>query len=372
MRRIASPDSGMDFLVDGLIRLYCRGSRAGEGIWRTIHRDQQVLRPAYPIYDSRRKRGPKHAEPQDDTATRSAAVSHSHCEQSRRLWQVADPDVAKAEGLAFIAVRLKLDGGAIVLLVERLADIEGLALELKMILDEDAVEEGGAEGRRFERTVVVEGGRGPDDVVDVPLTWLAHGIGERNALLVETAGHAVDVGFVVVGVENLKFVAGVAGSERGEKDSAVAARLAAAGDVLGDAPLDVELVVLERAFGLDVADAGRFADGEDAVVDVPARGAVILCGDPLVLILSVEENNGVGGRSGVGRTRCDDGGFRLPDLGVFRLGLVLGWSDEGKDGGGKNCKLERVFDGCLHDADQHTLARSAMTLSGAETRLTAN
>ena len=104
---------------------------------------------------------------------------------------------------------------------------------------------------------VVEGWRGPDDVVGLPFAGFAGGIGERDALLVDAAGLAVDVGLVVVGVEDLQFVAGVAGAGGGEEDAAVAAGLIGAGDVLGDSPLDVELVVLEGALGFDVA--GRLA-----------------------------------------------------------------------------------------------------------------
>ena len=43
------------------------------------------------------------------------------------LLEFADPDVAEADGFAFVAVRLEFDGGGIVLFVEGLADVAGLA-----------------------------------------------------------------------------------------------------------------------------------------------------------------------------------------------------------------------------------------------------
>ena len=59
-----------------------------------------------------------------------------------------------------------------------------------------------------------------------------------ECLLVDAAGLAVYVGFVVVVVEDLQLVSVVAGPSRGEKNAAVAASLTTAGDVLGNFPLD--------------------------------------------------------------------------------------------------------------------------------------
>src|SRR5207302_708530 len=127
---------------------------------------------------------------------------------------------------------------------------------------QDSVEEDGDVGGALQGAVGVEGGGGPGDVVGLPFAGLAVGVGQRDGLLVDAASLSVDVGLVVVVVEDLQFVAGVAGAGGGEKDSAVAAGLAGAGDVLGNSPFDVKLIVLESALGLDVA--GVFADGEDA------------------------------------------------------------------------------------------------------------
>src|SRR5438270_11997859 len=112
-----------------------------------------------------------------------------------------------------------------------------------MILHQHSIEKYGHVGGRFQGAVGVEGGSRPGDVVGLPFSGLAVWIGERDGLLVDAGGLAVDVGLIVVAVEDLQFVAGVPGAGGGEKDSAVAAELAGAGDGLGNFPFDVKLVV---------------------------------------------------------------------------------------------------------------------------------
>ena len=97
-------------------------------------------------------------------------------------------------------------------------------------------------------------------------------------LLVDAARLAVHVGLVVVRIEDLQLVAGVAGSGRGEEHAAVAARLAGAGDVRRNPPLEVQLVVREAALRLDVA--GRLVDGQDAVGDRPLGRRLVLASTP--------------------------------------------------------------------------------------------
>jgi len=52
-----------------------------------------------------------------------------------RLGEFSHPDVAKAQGLALVAVGLEFDGGAVEFLVERLTDIACLAFQFEVIVD---------------------------------------------------------------------------------------------------------------------------------------------------------------------------------------------------------------------------------------------
>ena len=220
---------------------------------------------------------------------------------------------------------LQLDWGAIELFVERLADVARLAFQFEVVLHQNSVEEYRHVGGRFYRAVLVEDWGGPGYVVDLPFAGLAVGVSERDRLFVDAPGLSVDVSLVVVVVEHLEFVSGVLRAGGGEEDPAVAAGLACAGYVLRNSPLNVELVVSEGTFGLDVARGLAYQHG--AVGDGPLGGGVaVLGGDPLVEIFAVEENDRVGGRGGWRRAGSDHFGFWLPDFRVFRLGggLLLG------------------------------------------------
>ena len=220
---------------------------------------------------------------------------------------------------------LEFDGGAVEGFIEWGTDVAGLAFEFEVVLHQDSVEEDGDVSGALYAAVGVEGWGDPGYVVGLPFAGLAIWIGQGDGLFVDAAGLAVDVGFVVVVVEHLQLVASVAGAGGGEEDSAVAAGLAGTGDVLGDFPLDVKLIIFEGAFGLDVA--GVFADGDDAVCDGPLGGsAAVLGGDPFVEIFAIKEDDGIGGRGGWRRAGGDDFGLGLPDFGVFgfRSGLGLG------------------------------------------------
>lgn len=82
----------------------------------------------------------------------------------------------------------------------------------------------------------------------------------------------------------------------------------------------MELVILEGVLGFDVAGAVGLIDSQGAVSDIPFRGGVVFGGDPLVLALAVEENDGVGGWGVVGGSGRYDGRDGGVDLGVFVLG----------------------------------------------------
>src|SRR5581483_11814097 len=89
------------------------------------------------------------------------------------LIELADPDIPKADRFAAVAVRLQLNGRSIVLLVERLADVPRLALQLEVILHQHSIEQHGDIGWGFQRTVAVESGRRPHHIVALPLPRLA-------------------------------------------------------------------------------------------------------------------------------------------------------------------------------------------------------
>src|SRR5471032_2194240 len=87
--------------------------------------------------------------------------------------ELTNPNVAEADRRTGIAMRLQFNCCAIVLAVDRLSAIDGLAEKTEMILHEHAVVERRYVRRRFQRTVGMEGRRGPYDVVALPLAGLA-------------------------------------------------------------------------------------------------------------------------------------------------------------------------------------------------------
>ena len=116
----------------------------------------------------------------------------------------------------------------------------------------------------------------------------------------------------------------------------------------------MELVVVEGAFGFDIA--GALGDGHDAVGDGPfgGRGAV-LRGDPLVEILAVEQDDRVGRRRGAGGGRSDDLGLGRPDFCVFGLGRGRGLlGGDGSDQGDEESEGERKL--VAHDVQEDTPA----------------
>ena len=165
---------------------------------------------------------------------------HDLCERS--LLKLPKPDVAEADRLARIAVRLELDRRRPMAAVGRLAAVDGLAFKADMVLDQDAVVKGGEVGRRLQLSVGMEGRRGPDDIVGLPLAGRAHRVHQRRMLLVDAPRLAVDVGVVSIAVENLDLVACMARAGGGEEQAAIAPPLPFAADLARDSPLDVELV----------------------------------------------------------------------------------------------------------------------------------
>src|SRR6185312_8622977 len=129
------------------------------------------------------------------------------------------------------------------------------------------------------------------------------------------------IGLVVIVIEDLQFVAGVALAGRGEEETAVAAGLVTAGDVLGDAEFQVQLIVGKVLLGLDITRL--LVDGEDATGDDPVRRSLIGCFDPLVFILTVEEDHGIGRRVAYFFGGRDDGRHRAIDFGGTVIGGIV-------------------------------------------------
>ena len=108
-------------------------------------------------------------------------------------------------------MRLELDGRGGVCLVEGLSNVERLACQLEMVLDNNPVEKDRDIGRRFERAVGVECRRGPGNIVGLPFSGFPIRVRERNALFVDAAGLAVYIGLVVVVIEDLQLISVVSG-----------------------------------------------------------------------------------------------------------------------------------------------------------------
>ena len=183
--------------------------------------------------------------------------------------------------------------------------------------------------------VGVELRRVEHDVVGLPLAGLPARVHERRVLLVNGARLAVEVGRVLVRVEDLQLVV------VHQEHAAVAAALAAALDDRRRGELDVELAAAERLLRLDAAAAGL--DGRDAVGDDPRRrpaGGGLA--DPLREVLAVEEHDRVRWRrtrSGARRHhgRLFRGIGHLPRHALLRVGH----SGQQKSGAGEHSPRDR-------------------------------
>src|SRR5580698_5073981 len=85
----------------------------------------------------------------------------------------------------------------------------------------------------------------------------------------------------------------------------------------------MQLVVLEGLLRLDIANAMLLAHLQRAVSHNPPRGRVVLRAYPLVLVFSVEENDGIRRRVGVGLARCHGRRHRRVHLRILMLHLGL-------------------------------------------------
>src|SRR3984957_1594696 len=155
-----------------------------------------------------------------------------------------------------------------------------------MILAQHALVEDGEIRRRFERSVGTEHWGCPYHVVALPLPWFAGRIHQRWILFVYAGRLAVHIRFVFKRVENLNLVSLVARAGGCEEQPAVTARLAVARDIRRNSIFQMQLRILELAFGFDIAE--RLVDNDRAVLDTPSSRRVIIDHDPLIQVLAIE------------------------------------------------------------------------------------
>ncbi len=138
----------------------------------------------------------------------------------------------------------------------------------EIVQQDNSVLNYGNHGRHPVSAVLIENGRRVYDVIDIPLSRLAHCVGKRDHLFVHAPCLAVGVGLVLVAVQYLYFIFVL------KIDAAVPAGLAFAGDSLRDAPLYVELETSETFFGEDVSSS--LVNGEYATTSMSADKTTIL------------------------------------------------------------------------------------------------
>ena len=135
-----------------------------------------------------------------------------------------------------------------------------------------------------ELAVLVEAGPAKGDVVGLPLSGRARGVGERRILAVNGPGLAVGVGIGLVGIEDLQL------EQAHEENAAVAAILALAAGRVGRGPLDMQLNIPEFGLGLD--RSGSRGDFHEPVRHLPPCRAA-LGGLPGVEVRSIEQDDGI-------------------------------------------------------------------------------
>lgn len=122
-----------------------------------------------------------------------------------------------------------------------------VAQQFRMVLDQHAVVDCGDVAKFDELPVLVELRCGVDYVIGLPRARLAAGIDQRRFRLVERARLAVEVRFVLEGVEHLNVIL------RTEEDSTISAILTTSFDLFGSGPFDVSLAIVEYGLRTDIA-----------------------------------------------------------------------------------------------------------------------
>jgi hypothetical protein len=205
--------------------------------------------------------------------------------------ELADPDVAKTDGIAVVLHgEGEFVGMGFVLACGVGTHPASATAEDGVVLDEHSVVQHGEGGSASDLACFVEEWAVENDVIGLPLTGLAADVDERFLAAVECAGLAIGIGDIVVVIEDLDLI-GVH-----EENAAVAAALAVTFDAGGGCPLDVNLAGAEFLLGLNVT--GFFDGLECSIDDFPAAGAALGVGPVFgeCLFRAIEKHDGIGWR----------------------------------------------------------------------------
>ena len=165
--------------------------------------------------------------------------------------------------------------------------VPSIALDLPMVLNENAILED-SDGGRFYYFVAVKFGGVEDYVVALPLSRGAAGVDDGRFLAVDGSGLPIGVGFIVVGIEYLDFVFAH------QEDAAVAATLTSTGDFFRGYPLDMKLTTAEMPLGHYIA--GILDRQHGIAFDPPFGGAAGFGVSPFGKARAVKEDYRVTGR----------------------------------------------------------------------------
>src|ERR1039457_6826349 len=184
-------------------------------------------------------------------------------------------------------------------LLERMRLIFGWLLsrwpfDLGVVLNQNSIVQHGDGARLQHLPLVIETRGMKDNVIGLPFPGLAGDVDKGRILTVHGAGLTVEVGLVLIGVQDLEFVASL------NDNAAVAATLTFADDYRRRRPIDMQLAIAERLLRDDAAGP---VDRGHAVLHLP-RGPAPALASPLRQVSAIKKHNRVRGRrSGVDDAR---------------------------------------------------------------------
>ena len=88
------------------------------------------------------------------------------------MLQYSQPNIAVADGLTFIAMRLQLDWASFMFTVRGLANVWSIAQQRSIVLHQHTVMKNGNMCKGLNDTMIVETGGRPDNLVGLPLAGL--------------------------------------------------------------------------------------------------------------------------------------------------------------------------------------------------------